>query len=105
MSAVVSVYLYPAGGEPTIYKGAFMSGFMGSSGRGQETKVDYSIKPGQRPSFVSSAGRVTSAPGDYEFRMALFAEVPGHIDPHQFQQTIPVRVVAAVAGGANQASF
>jgi hypothetical protein len=42
---------------------------------------------------VASAGRVTRVPGDYQFRMALFAEVPGHTDPHQFEQTIPVRVI------------
>ena len=98
-SAVVSVYLYPAGEEATTYSGAFMAGFLGSSGRAHETKVDYSIKPGQRPSFVSTAGRVTSVPGDYEFRMALLAEVPGHTDPHQFQQIIPVRVMPPTLSG------
>ena len=101
MSVVVSVFLYPAAGEKTTYKGAFLSGFMGSNGK--ETKVDYSIKQGERPSFVSAAGRATSVPGEYQFRMALFAEVPGHIDPHQFQQTIPVRVIQpreSSAGGA-----
>ena len=98
-SAVVSVYLYPAGEEPTTYSGAFMASFMGSSGRRHETKVDYAIKPGQRPSFVSTAGRVTNVPGDYEFRMALLAEVPGHTDPHQFQQIIPVRVMLPTASG------
>ena len=92
-SVVVSVYLFPAGADPTTYKGAFIAGFMRSGGRPHETKIDYTIKPGQRPSFVSSAGRVTSTPGDYEFQMALFADVPGHADPHQFQQKIPVRVV------------
>ena len=93
-NVVVSVFLYPAGNEATTYKGAFMAGFMGSAGRGHETKVDYSIKPGQQPSFVSSSGRISAKPGDYEFRMALFAEVSGRRDPHQFQQTIPIRVVA-----------
>lgn len=93
MSVVVSVYLYPAGGKQTIYRGAFLAGFMGSGSGGYETKVDYAVKQDERPSFVASAGRVTRVPGDYQFRMALFAEVPGRTDPHQFQQTIPVRVV------------
>ena len=89
---VVSVYLYPAGNSPTEYEGAFLSSFMG---RGHETPVDYNIKPGEPGNFVTSAGLVTSTPGQYEFRMALLADVKGHTDPHQFQQTIPVRVVAA----------
>jgi hypothetical protein len=91
-SVVVAVYLYPAGGEETTYRGAFLAGFMGSGGH--ETKVDYTVKQDERPSFVAAVGRVTRMPGDYQFRMALFAEVPGHTDPHQFEQRIPVRVVA-----------
>jgi hypothetical protein len=94
-TAVVSVYLYPAGAAPTTYKGAFQAGFMGSRPGGHETSVDYSVKPGERPSFVAAIGPVTAAPGDYEFRMALFAEVAGHSDPHQFEHTVPVRVVPA----------
>ena len=93
-SAVVSVYLYPAGDAPTTYKGALLAGFMGSRPGGYETTVDYSIKPGDRPSFVAAIGLVTTVPGDYEFRMALFAEVGGK-DPRQFQQAILVRVVPA----------
>ena len=93
-SVVVSVYLFPVASEQTTYKGAFLASFMGSAGRRHEMQVDYTIKPGQNPSFVSSAGRVTSTPGDYDFQMALFAEVPGHADPYQFQQQIPVRVSA-----------
>jgi hypothetical protein len=93
MSVVVSVYLYPAGGEQTTYRGAFLAGFMGTGSGGHETTVDYRVKQDERPSFVASAGRVTRVPGDYQFRMALFAEVPGHTDPHQFEQTIPVRVI------------
>ena len=93
ISVVVSVFLYPAQGAETTYRGAFLSGFMGSRGTGHEVKVDYRIKPGERPSFVSAAGRVTPVPGDYQFRMALFAEVPGNTDPHQFERIIPVRVV------------
>ena len=94
ISVVVSVFLYPAQGAETTYRGAFLSGFMGSRGVGHEVKVDYRIKPGERPSFVAAAGRVTPVPGDYQFRMALFADVPGNKDPHQFEQIIPVRVVA-----------
>jgi hypothetical protein len=94
-TAVVSVYLYPAGDAPTTYKGALLARFMGSGEGGYETALDYSIKPGELPSFVAAIGPVTTVPGDYEFRMALFAEVGGHRDPHQFQQAIPVRVVPA----------
>ena len=94
MNVVVSVYLYPADG-PTTYSGAFLSGFTQSAGgKGRETKIDYTIDPDRRPSYVSTSGRVTSVPGKYEFRMALFAQVPGHSDPHQFQQVIPVEVTA-----------
>jgi hypothetical protein len=95
MTVVVSVYLYAAG-APTKYSGAFLSSFTETaSARGRETKVDYTITPGRRPTGVSALGRVTSKPDDYEFRMALFAEVRGHTDPHQFEQRVPVRVVAA----------
>jgi hypothetical protein len=94
MNVVVSVYLYPADG-PTTYSGAFLSGFTQSAGgKGRETKIDYIVDPDRRPSYVSTSGRVTSVPGKYEFRMALFAQVPGHSDPHQFQQVIPVEVAA-----------
>jgi len=91
---VVSVNLYPAGNTATEYEGVFTSSFMG---HGHETPVDYTIKPGEPGNFVTSAGLVTSAPGQYEFRMALLADVRGHTDPYQFQQTIPVRVVAPPA--------
>ena len=94
-TAVVSVYLYPAGDAPTTYKGALLAPFMGSRPGGYESSIDYTVKPGDRPSFVAAIGRVTTAPGEYEFRMALFAEVGGKTDPHQFQQSIPVRVVPA----------
>jgi hypothetical protein len=96
-SAVVSVYLYPAGDQPTTYKGALLSSFMGSTTGGHETPVDVTLKPGERPGFIASVGRVKPVPGDYEIRMAFFAEVPGHNDPHQFQQIIPIRVVAAAS--------
>jgi hypothetical protein len=88
--ASVAVYLYPAG-EKTVYKGAFLSGFMGGSGH--ETKVDYEIDPARQPTAFAAFGRVTSQPGEYEFRIALFGEVPGRTDPHQFAKTIHVRVV------------
>jgi hypothetical protein len=94
MSVVVSVYLYPAE-RKTAYSGAFFSEFVESiRGRGHETQVDYTIEPGKIPTSMSSSGRVTSVPGNYAFRIAMFATVPGHTDPHQFQQVIPVRVVA-----------
>jgi hypothetical protein len=64
------------------------------TGRGHETSVDYTIKPGEPGNFVTSAGLVTATPGQYEFRMALLADVKGHPDPHQFQQKISVRVIA-----------
>lgn len=97
MSVVVSVYLYPAG-EKTSYSGAFLSEFVESArGRGYETQVDYTIEPGKIPTSMSSSGRVTSVPGTYAFRMAMFATVPGQTDPYQFKEVIPVRVVAATA--------
>ena len=88
--AAVSVYLYPAGTK-TVYKGAFLSGFMG--GNGHETKVDYEIDPARQPTAFAAFGRVTSQPGEYEFRIALFGEVPGRVDPLQFAKTIRVRIV------------
>ena len=88
----VAVYLYPAGAK-TVYKGAFLSGFMGGSGH--ETKVDYEIDPARQPTAFAAFGRVTSQPGEYEFRIALFGEVPGRTDPHQFAKTIRVRVVSS----------
>ena len=89
-SVVVSVYLYPAQGN-TSYRGAFLSDFLG--GKGHETKVDYESVPGARPVATTTYGLVTTTPGEYAFRMALFAEVVGHTDPYQFHQIIPVRVV------------
>jgi hypothetical protein len=97
MAVVVSVYLYPAG-APTKYSGAFQSTFIQSAGgRGYEAKVDYSIEPGRLPTAVAAGGRVTSMPGDHEFRIALLGEVPGQMDPHQFEQTVSVRVVRSRA--------
>ena len=68
---------------------------MGSSTSGHETPVDFTLKPGERPGFIASVGRVKPVPGNYEFRVALFAEFPGQTNPRQFQQSIPIRVVAA----------
>ena len=100
ISAVVSVYLYAAGENDTTYRGAIMTGFMGNEELKPESEVEYKIKAGQRPYYVASVGRVTSTPGDYEFRIALLAEVPGQADPHQFQEAIPIRVVSQSADPA-----
>ena len=62
-----------------------------------EARVDYTTTPGKVPTAVTVVGRVTSAPGDYELRLALLAEVPGHTDPHQFLRTIPVKVAPATS--------
>ena len=95
MVVAVSVYLYPAG-APTKYSGAFQSSFIQSAGgRGYEAKVDYTIEPGRLPTAVTAAGLVTSSPGNHEFRIALLGEVPGRMDPHQFEEMVPVRVVGA----------
>jgi len=101
MAVVVSVYLFPAG-APTQYRGAFQSTFIQTAaGGGYEAKIDYSIEPGGLPTAVAAGGRVTSTPGDHAFRIALLGEVPGQVDPHQFEQTVSVRVVPP---GASQAS-
>ena len=102
--AAVSVYLYPVGAR-TTYRGAFLSGFMRSAaGKGHETKVDYEIDPGKVPTAVNALDRVTSQPGDYECRIALFAEVPGHTDPYQYVRTIPVRVAPPANNAASRSS-
>ena len=91
-SVVVSVYMYAAG-APTKYSGAFHSGFIQTANNaGYEAKVDYAVNPGRLPTASTAGGLVTSTAGDYQFRIVLFAEVPGHMDPHQFQETIPLRV-------------
>ena len=43
---------------------------------------------------------MTSTLGDHEFRIALLGEVPGQMDPHQFEQTVPVRVVPGGSGAS-----
>ena len=96
MIATASVYLYPAQ-QKTIYHGAFIASFFQGS---RESQVDYVIEPRKLPTGQSTAGVVTSQPGNYEFRIALFADVPGHPDPHQFVEVVPVRVVAAGAATA-----
>ena len=99
VSVVVAVYLYPTE-APTTYQGAFMSGFIpGPTPNGYESKVDYKIDPGRRPNSVSVTGQVVDRPGEYAFQIALLAEVPGHVDPHQFQERFAVRVVPATASG------
>ena len=93
-TVVVSVYLYAAG-APTKYSGAFLSGFMETATRaGYETKVDYAIDPARRPTATTVSGRITSMPGAYALRIALLAEVPMHMDPHQFELTVPVGVTS-----------
>ena len=100
MAVAISVYMYDAG-APTKYSGALQSSFIeAAGGRGYEAKVDYSIEPDELPTAVTTAGRLTSSPGDHTFRVALLAEVPGHMDPHQFEQVIPVRVVTSGSGAA-----
>jgi hypothetical protein len=102
MTVAVTVYMYDAG-APTKYSGALQSTFIeAAGGRGYEAKVDYAIKPAQRPTGVTAAGRVSSTPGEHAFRIALLAEVPDHMDPHQFEQTVPVRVVTGGSGAALQ---
>jgi hypothetical protein len=94
MTVVVSVYMYPAG-APTTYSGAFQSTFIqAAGGGGYEAKADYEIEPGRLPTGVTASGLVTATPGSYEFRIALFAKVPQRMDPYQFQERIPVRVMA-----------
>ena len=78
-----------------MYSGAFQSGFIASARQtGYEANVDYANEPGKLPTAIAASGLVASKPGDYEFRIALLATVPGHMDPHQFEQMIPVRVLA-----------
>ena len=94
--ATASVYLYAAQ-EKTTYRGAFLANFLQGS---RESQVDYVIEPRKLPTGQTKSGLVTSQPGQYEFRIALLAEVPGQMDPHQFSEVIPVRVVAPTAARA-----
>lgn len=96
VSVVVSVYLHPVADAKTTYQGAFSAEFLSSkAGTGHESQVDITIEPGRTPTGFTVVGRLTSTPGRYFFRMALLAEVPMHSDPHQFEQTIPVDVIAS----------
>jgi hypothetical protein len=93
MNVTVAVYLYDAGAK-TTYQGAFLSEFIASSKLiGHETKVDYTIEPRKRPTAFAVTGPVTSNPGAYNLKLTLLAAVPGQVDPHQFADSVPVRVV------------
>ena len=96
VSIVVSVYLHPVADAKTTYQGAFFAEFIATTAiSGYERQVDVAIEPGRKPTGLSVAGRLTSTPGRYFFRMSLLAEVPMHGDPHQLDQTIPVDVVTS----------
>ena len=88
MSVTVSLYLYDAGAE-TTYQGAFLSEFVATTKPiGFETKVDYTIEPGKRPTAFGVTGPVTASPGEYKLKMALLAKVPGRPDPHQLGDSV-----------------
>ena len=96
VSVVVSVYLHPVADAKTTYQGAFFAEFLSSAaGSAYERQVDVTIAPGRTPTGFTVAGRLTSTPGRYFFRMALLAKVPMHSDPHEFEQSIPVEVIAS----------
>jgi hypothetical protein len=96
VSVVVSVYLHPVSDAKTTYQGAFFAGFMaGATNAGYERHVEVTIEPGRKPTGLTVSGHVTATPGQYFFKMALLAEVPMHTDPHQFEQNIPVKVIAS----------
>jgi hypothetical protein len=96
VSVVVTVYLHPAGDAETKYHGAFLIGFIpGITGRGAERKVDFAIPGGAKARALSVASRVVESAGDYPFDIALFADVTGQTDPHQFVETIVVHVGGA----------
>jgi hypothetical protein len=96
MSVVVSVYLHPVAEAKTTYQGTFSAEFLSSrASAGHESQVDVTIEPGRTATGFTVIGRLTSTPGRYFFRTALLAEVPMHSDPHQFEQTIPVDVIAS----------
>jgi hypothetical protein len=99
VSVVVTVYLHPAGDAETKYSGAFLIGFIpGHTGRGAERKVDFAIPGGAKAKALSIASRVVEQPGTYPFDIALFANVTGQTDPHQFVETIVVHVGDAAGG-------
>ena len=86
----VAAYLYPAA-EKTIYKGFFFSSFLGDFG--YESVVLYEAAPRERPTLMSHFGPVVYAPGSYEFRLALTAEVVGEAAPRALDIVVPVRVL------------
>jgi hypothetical protein len=101
VSVVVTVYLHPAGDVDTKYHGAFLIGFIpGHTGRGAERKVDFAIPGGAKARALSVASRVVDRPGVYPFDIALFANVAGQTDPHQFVDTIVVQVGGAAGAAA-----
>jgi hypothetical protein len=94
----VSVFLYDAG-VTTKYQGAFLSEFIKSAKViGHETTVDYTCEPAKRPTGFAVTGPVVARPGDYKLNIALLATVPGRTDPHQFTESVPVRVVTPPGG-------
>jgi len=64
-------------------------------GGGYERQVDLEIDPGRRPTGLTTAGLVTSTPGHYALKMALLADVAMRSDPRQFEDVIPVEVIAS----------
>lgn len=96
VSVVVSIYLHPVGAAKTTYRGAFVATFMSTpDGGGYERQVDLEIDPGRRPTGLTTAGLVTSTPGHYALKMALLADVAMRSDPRQFEDVIPVEVIAS----------
>jgi hypothetical protein len=92
MYASVAVYLHPADAT-TSYRGLLYSSFLGDTGN--ESPVVFDVPPGKDATGLSHFGKIVSAAGAYEFRLALDATVPGHEEPHRVELAIPVRLVAA----------
>jgi hypothetical protein len=96
VTVIVSVYLHPVADAKTTYQGAFSAEFFSTTAvTGYQRQVDVTIEPGRTPTGLTTAGRLTSTPGRYFFKMALLAEVPMHSDPYQFEQSIPVEVLVS----------
>jgi hypothetical protein len=94
-SVVLSIYLRPVGDAKTTYQGALRASVLSSNSADYERQVDVTIEPARRPTGISVAGAVSSTPGPHYFRMLLLATVPMHADPYQFDETIPIEVVAS----------
>ena len=90
--ASVSIYLFAADG-PTTYKGVFFCAFIGDAG--WEREIDEEIAPNAVSAAHAVFGTVVEAPGSYEFRLSLTADVPGHSEQHKFELAVPVRLVPA----------